>query len=229
MDYSDFILTPQHKSTTLKRSNSVPRQFHRTTVQHPHFKPLPIQIQKLTKDPALSKANQQKKIPADPETYRRQLDEKLAKVNFDDITVAELKETLRERGLPATGRKAELMNRLKEEYDLVINHNNSHVLNRRIANLSLLEQSPKKSPKQLGYASPKLGYSPYYTPPHRHVTVPQQPIMNEHASSLPNHHSFLNDQFMMNYTQPSTLRESFDPSPSTNKGILNISFLFHFL
>lgn len=165
-------------------------------------KPLPIQIQKLTKEP-ISKASQK---PVDPETYRRQLDEKLAKINFDDITVAELKETLRERGLSATGRKAELMNRLKEEYDLVINHNNSHVmLNRRIANLSLDQQ--KKSPK--------LSYSPYYTPPLRHssISIAQMSHQlkgggNRMASSVPNQSSFLNDQFM-NF-KPSCLRESID-------------------
>lgn len=162
---------------------------------YPKPKPLPIQIKKLTKEPT-STANQKN---LDPESYRRQLDEKLSKINFDDITVAELKETLRERGLSASGRKAELMNRLQEEYDLVINQRQPHVLlNRRLGD--------KKS------ASPKLSYHPYYTPPLRHASISLGQLNHSHsasnqrlASSLPtstNH--FLNDQFM----KPSNLRQT---------------------
>lgn len=168
---------------------------------YPKPKPLPIQIKKLTKEPSSAAS------PVDPETHRRQLDEKLAKINFDDITVAELKESLRERGLSATGRKAELLNRLKEEYDLVINQRQPHVLlNRRL---------DKKSS-----ASPKLSYHPYYTPPLRHASISLGQLNHTHpsstqrlASSLPTStNSFLNDQFMkpISNNEPSRLRQSID-------------------
>ncbi|KAL1921163.1 uncharacterized protein VTP21DRAFT_10879 [Calcarisporiella thermophila] len=51
---------------------------------------------------------------ATPEQQRR-LDAELERINFDDVTVAELKEMLRKRGKPATGKKAILMQRLLEE------------------------------------------------------------------------------------------------------------------
>jgi hypothetical protein len=43
------------------------------------------------------------------------LDDQLEKVDFDDITVSELKEMLRQRGKPATGKKAILVQRLQDE------------------------------------------------------------------------------------------------------------------
>jgi hypothetical protein len=163
-------------------------------------KPLPIQIQKLTnkKDPILKTSQK----PVDPETYHRKLDDKLAKINFDDITVAELKETLRERGLSATGRKAELMTRLKDEYDLVITQNNTHVmLNRRIASMSLEQKK-----------SPKTAYAPYFTPPLRHSSPAlnqlKSPQLAERLTSSVPEISYLNDQFMN--LKPSCLRESLD-------------------
>ncbi|POG76845.1 hypothetical protein GLOIN_2v850750 [Rhizophagus irregularis DAOM 181602=DAOM 197198] len=80
---------------------------------------LPIQIQRNPKhnhnSPSMS-----------PEEYQRKLDEELEKVDFEDITVSELKEMLRQRGKPATGKKAVLMQRLQEEVEYVKamkNHN----------------------------------------------------------------------------------------------------------
>ncbi|CEP08853.1 hypothetical protein [Parasitella parasitica] len=71
---------------------------------------LPIQIQRVTRP----NSNQ----PFDAESHQRQLDNQLTKVDFDDITVSELKEMLRQRGKPATGKKAILLQRLQEERDL---------------------------------------------------------------------------------------------------------------
>jgi SAP domain len=58
-------------------------------------------------------------ISIDAEEHHRRLDEQLQKVNFDDITVSELKEMLRQRGKPATGKKATLIQRLIDERDMV--------------------------------------------------------------------------------------------------------------
>jgi hypothetical protein len=199
VDYADMMWSDAHQGH-VKRSHSVPPVFHKP--RYPFMqqvKPLPIQIQKLAKEPISSQK------PVDPETYRRQLDDKLAKINFDDITVAELKETLRERGLSATGRKAELMTRLKDEYDLVIHQNNSHVmLNRRLANMSLDQKK-----------SPKISYAPYYTPPLRHSSIALaqlgSPQMNSSrlASSVPTTQTnYLNDQFM-NFKPRENLKDTY--------------------
>jgi len=47
--------------------------------------------------------------------HLRKLDEELDKVDFDDVTVYELKELLRKRGLPSSGKKAILTERLLDE------------------------------------------------------------------------------------------------------------------
>lgn len=71
---------------------------------------MPIQIQRV------SRANSSSHF--DAESYQKQLDNQLNKVDFNDITVSELKEMLRQRGKPATGKKAVLLQRLQEEREL---------------------------------------------------------------------------------------------------------------
>ncbi|KAG1180461.1 hypothetical protein G6F70_004101 [Rhizopus microsporus] len=74
----------------------------------------PMAIERVPKKP------QPKPVVLDPAETKRRLDEQLLHVNFDDVTVAELKEMLRERGLLATGKKAVLIERLKEARDRLI-------------------------------------------------------------------------------------------------------------
>jgi hypothetical protein len=57
--------------------------------------------------------------PFDSEQRQKRLDDQLVKVDFDDITVSELKEMLRQRGKPATGKKAILLQRLQEEREII--------------------------------------------------------------------------------------------------------------
>ncbi|KAI8061870.1 uncharacterized protein B0P05DRAFT_557062 [Gilbertella persicaria] len=208
---SNLISSPQYLVST-RRSSSVPP--HLNTLK-PHSQdssnmynqpqvtqtthPLPIQIQRVLTNhqPAVNRT-------IDPEEYRRQLDEKLEKVNFDDITVAELKELLRERGLSAMGRKADLWNRLKEEYDLLMSRKNGSpaaALPRRLSNLNL--GSPKRQPRL---------FSPY-SPPKRLSSEPRL------ASSVPDHHtsSYLNEQFMRK--RPSSLRKSIQSEQSKSPPI----------
>lgn len=71
---------------------------------------MPIQIQRV---PRLNSSQ-----PFDAESHQKQLDNQLDKVDFSDITVSELKEMLRQRGKPATGKKAVLLQRLQEERDI---------------------------------------------------------------------------------------------------------------
>ncbi|ORZ10568.1 hypothetical protein BCR42DRAFT_422645 [Absidia repens] len=70
---------------------------------------MPIQIQRVHR----VNTNQ----PVDAEQLQKRLDDQLVKANFDDITVSELKEMLRQRGKPATGKKAILLQRLVDERD----------------------------------------------------------------------------------------------------------------
>ncbi|KAI8085317.1 hypothetical protein BDF21DRAFT_492074 [Thamnidium elegans] len=215
----------RHPAT--KRSSSVPPHFHKYKpaqqdsmynqfqltpgLQHPPLlnssKPLPMQI------PRVNMVHAQSNRLVNKEELRRQLDQKLEKINFDDITVAELKEALRERGLSATGRKAELLARLKRERDLLVNCSSitavsnggltsppmTTPLHRRVTNLNLSDASPTKRYQRL--------YSPYSPPPlysaiHHHHTGRRL------ASSVPESNTpFLNDQFMK---KPSCLRKSID-------------------
>jgi hypothetical protein len=72
---------------------------------------MPIQIQRVHRQNA--------NLPFDAEERQRKLDDQLVKVNFDDITVTELKELLRQRGKSATGKKAVLLQRLQDEQDFI--------------------------------------------------------------------------------------------------------------
>ncbi|KAF7728192.1 hypothetical protein EC973_006586 [Apophysomyces ossiformis] len=74
---------------------------------------MPIQIKRVHRDSTPH--------PLDAEEYQRKLDDQLIKVNFDDITVSELKDMLRQRGKPAMGKKAILLQRLQEERDQITN------------------------------------------------------------------------------------------------------------
>ncbi|CAJ0761575.1 5089_t:CDS:2 [Entrophospora sp. SA101] len=69
--------------------------------------------------------------PMSSEEYQRKLNEELEKVDFEDITVSELKEMLRQRGKPATGKKAVLMQRLQEEIELQQQLHQLHQLQER--------------------------------------------------------------------------------------------------
>lgn len=221
-----------------KRSSSVPPHFHKFKPhqqdsmynqfqvtaslhhQHHHMMPpiskaLPIQIQRV------NASHNHPTRPVNVETQRRQLDEKLEKVNFDDITVAELKEMLRERGLSATGRKAELMNRLKEEYELLVMKGGSAAvavtaqqpqqfhqqapLHRRVANLNLMDSPTSNRQQRL--------YAPYSPSSNRHTPTTQvDKSLHRLASSVPDSHtpSYLNEQFMTKRKQASCLRRSIE-------------------
>lgn len=61
-----------------------------------------------------------KPVTCDPVETQKKLDEDLIQLNFEDVTVAELKEMLRERGLPATGKKAVLTERLRDARDQLL-------------------------------------------------------------------------------------------------------------
>ncbi|KAJ1548926.1 hypothetical protein HK405_012813 [Cladochytrium tenue] len=63
--------------------------------------------------PATSAA--QPALPLTREQQLSRLDDDLLRIDFDDVTVAHLKEVLRRRGLPSSGRKAKLLDRIRFE------------------------------------------------------------------------------------------------------------------
>ncbi|KAL0090806.1 hypothetical protein F4703DRAFT_1835209 [Phycomyces blakesleeanus] len=61
-------------------------------------------------------ANNSHRASHNKPSHQKRLDDQLERVNFDDITVSELKDFLRALNLSASGRKADLMGRLKEAH-----------------------------------------------------------------------------------------------------------------
>lgn len=76
--------------------------------------PAPIQIDRITPRHSISQAR--------TEEQQRQLDAAMERVNFDDVTVAELKEMLRQRGKHGGGKKADLIKRLQSEIEIIRSH-----------------------------------------------------------------------------------------------------------
>jgi hypothetical protein len=56
---------------------------------------------------------------AKTEEQQRLMDAAMERVDFDDVTVAELKEMLRQRGKHGGGKKADLIRRLQSEIDII--------------------------------------------------------------------------------------------------------------
>ncbi|KAF8939370.1 hypothetical protein BGZ58_009898 [Dissophora ornata] len=73
--------------------------------------PAPIQIGRITPRHSSSQAR--------TEEQQRQLDAAMERVDFDDVTVAELKEMLRQRGKHGGGKKADLIKRLQSEIEII--------------------------------------------------------------------------------------------------------------
>lgn len=118
-----------------RRSSSLPPAFHsnKTTKPTPLIftqiqvtDPTPIHhTQKAakvdTRPIAIERVPKKEKVIApvicDPAEKRKKLDDQLINLNFEDVTVAELKEMLRERGLSSSGKKAVLTDRLRNARD----------------------------------------------------------------------------------------------------------------
>ncbi|KAF9283419.1 hypothetical protein BGZ68_005369, partial [Mortierella alpina] len=73
--------------------------------------PAPIQIGRIIPRNASSQAR--------TEEQQRQLDDAMERVDFEDVTVAELKEMLRQRGKHGGGKKADLIKRLQAEIEII--------------------------------------------------------------------------------------------------------------
>ncbi|KAI8140602.1 hypothetical protein BJV82DRAFT_211684 [Fennellomyces sp. T-0311] len=150
-----------------------------TTNQTVNFpsRTMPIQIQRVQRASVPQ--------PLDAEQHQRKLDEQLEKVNFDDITVSELKDMLRQRGKPATGKKAVLLQRLQDERELIRAVKSGKAHRHSQPPLSSMNKS-SESGRPLSYQ----GSSPLTT--HASVaTLPQSPLLAGSPSSMPNSSMFL--------------------------------------
>lgn len=122
---------------------------------------MPIQIQRVHRANALQSF--------DLEQRQKRLDDQLVKVDFEDITVSELKDMLRQRGKPATGKKAMLVQRLQEEREM-IQHARANGI--PIANRNAQPTPTGTTPSSGSFLAE--GSSPILSSP-----------MMEHAASLP--------------------------------------------
>ncbi|KAI8800155.1 hypothetical protein BJ742DRAFT_92635 [Cladochytrium replicatum] len=97
-----------HPLTTGPTSNFTPRISNKDS---PGLLLLPI-------PPPPSKKEEQPQLT--PNELLAKLDDELVKIDFEDITVTELKELLRQRGLPSSGKKAALVGRLQTELEVSV-------------------------------------------------------------------------------------------------------------
>ncbi|KAI8379651.1 uncharacterized protein BYT42DRAFT_569526 [Radiomyces spectabilis] len=112
--------TPQLTFAQLQVTDPTPRSNRRNQPPAP-----PVPIERINR-PAPSKK---------PATLNQaEMDEQLLKANFDDITVTELKEMLRQRGLPVNGKKATLIERLQNARQVLLN---MHSINHNVARMSI--------------------------------------------------------------------------------------------
>ncbi|KAI7852450.1 hypothetical protein BDC45DRAFT_607325 [Circinella umbellata] len=97
-------------NNNVRATSKSPSAQHQQPINFPS-RTMPIQIQRVQRASVPQ--------PVDVEQHQRKLDDQLEKVDFDDITVSELKDMLRQRGKPATGKKAILVQRLQDERDFI--------------------------------------------------------------------------------------------------------------
>ncbi|KAI9267404.1 hypothetical protein BY458DRAFT_437230 [Sporodiniella umbellata] len=151
--------------TKRRRSSSLPPVFHgRNHKQNNPVVFAPVQvtdprpIQHTSKAPKIEvppvaierapKKPQPKPVALDPEETQKKLEEQLLHVNFDDVTVAELKEMLKERGLLTTGKKVVLVERLKAARDKLIQSHPSETKQPMLAPYASKEQIDHGWPPQ---------------------------------------------------------------------------------
>nr|CAG8584740.1 15339_t:CDS:2 [Entrophospora candida] len=131
---SKIIVPAQHHQQPIESINNdndisiiIPRKGH-TRKRSLSAPTIPSEMQDIPIQRNPKNLTQPSKPPMSSEEYRHKLNEELEKVDFSDITVSELKNLLRQRNKPATGKKAILMQRLQEEVTLdeeMSNVNNS--------------------------------------------------------------------------------------------------------
>ncbi|KAG1141061.1 hypothetical protein G6F37_008509 [Rhizopus arrhizus] len=169
-------------SMNIPNSNSNPSSSSSASASHSFpSRTMPIQIQRVHR----ANANQ----PFDLEQRQKRLDDQLVKVDFNDITVSELKEMLRQRGKPATGKKAILLQRLQEERDFIqqARANGVPISNRYLNQQQ--QQSPvmdssslpesmflSSSPASLGSLNRSIANMHIGSPPPNSLTIPSQPV-----------------------------------------------------
>ncbi|KAI9247432.1 hypothetical protein BDA99DRAFT_525892, partial [Phascolomyces articulosus] len=110
-----------------RRSSSVPPTFHSDHYKKHQVVFAPIQVAADSRPPPphmlmkpstpiqIQRLHRHRIPPTSPEQVRAAMDKRLQRMNFNDVTVAELKHMLRHYGHSTTGRKVELIERLQQE------------------------------------------------------------------------------------------------------------------
>lgn len=147
------VATGNHGAKSPTTSMNIPSSVessspHHVTASSFPSRTMPIQIQRVQRANATQ--------PFDLEQRQKRLDDQLVKVDFEDITVSELKEMLRQRGKPATGKKAVLLQRLQEEKDMIL-HARAHGI--PIANRYAIQSTSEKNNASPVLASPIMDNS----------------------------------------------------------------------
>lgn len=99
--------------------------------------PAPIQIGRVIPRNSSSQAR--------TEEQQRRLDEAMERVNFEDVTVAELKEMLRQRGKHGGGKKADLIKRLQAEIDVIRANRNGTTRNNATSSPMPISTTPSST------------------------------------------------------------------------------------
>ncbi|KAI8338102.1 hypothetical protein BC941DRAFT_424609 [Chlamydoabsidia padenii] len=168
--------TPVKGITIPKNNNSSSSSIKQAASSFPS-RTMPIQIQRVHR----TNINQ----PLDAEQHQKRLDDQLVKTNFDDITVSELKEMLRQRGKPATGKKAILLQRLVDERDIIHAVRSGKILHRH-------SQPPIISASSYDNNNTTTTTTTTSSQPYQGDTSP----MYHHASSLDSPSSVPNTMFL---------------------------------
>ncbi|CAO3633564.1 unnamed protein product [Cunninghamella echinulata] len=169
-------------------------------------KPLPIKIKRHSppmKQTTSTPLNQQ------------QLDEKLLRINFNDVTVAELKDYLRERNLSVAGRKAELTNRLYKEKQRIALLQTQRNKERKENQEEKEGKKEEEKEKEFKMKHNDIKEQNQQHLPHLYPIVPSQQQQQQHSPiASPHIHHLTNQINHLAFQSPSPLQSEL-PSPTS--------------
>jgi hypothetical protein len=157
--------------------------------------------------------------------HLRKLDEELDKVDFDDVTVYELKDLLRKRGLPSSGKKAILTERLLDEKRNAETRKRNFLEAEELRKKGQLNMNGLCSPNQImdlygGISALTTQELPVQNIASPSSAVTLQPIMPIGVNQVKTRQRSYSDSRL---TRPNLMETS--PSPSVNSSLKNqISF-----
>ncbi|KAJ1565389.1 hypothetical protein HK096_003087, partial [Nowakowskiella sp. JEL0078] len=188
-DLAQRTISLNREGTEMDKIFSSPESINPSLISNTkrHFPSNSIQSSKgvlLLPLPALYK---KKESLSGPELFAK-LDEELRRIDFDDVTVTELKDMLRQRGLPSTGKKSVLVDRLQKELEFANARNNGNL---KFEDDQLVQMNQSKTVAQKPTMSLSLTdrdsppTTPYSTvsPQSPHKLLPGKRIVMKHTHS----------------------------------------------